>query len=326
VADTPAHPGDTERVKCLCGGTLHGAPVGSRLDRGRPFGGDVEPLCDDTPQSWQGVTVGRCHHPVVPGSPGGRRRGIGPTDVAVVAACALAVLLAGPRQDLSRPGSGGAGAAQQAVLSLNAPALGAPVLDADGVQRRLGAAAGPSVALTFDDGPDPRWTPAVLELLRQHRIRATFCLVGRHVAQHPEVVRRIAADGHALCNHSWSHDGAMQRRSAASVSADLARTSRAITEAAGRPPHYYRAPGGNWAPTAVAEAGRQRLRLLGWSVDPYDWRRPPSTEIARRVLAGAGPGAIVLLHDGYGARANTVAALRSLLGALAARQLRFITP
>jgi peptidoglycan/xylan/chitin deacetylase (PgdA/CDA1 family) len=264
----------------------------------------------------------------VPGSPGGRRHGIGPADIAIVLACALAVLVAGPsRGDPSRATGGPAGT--QGALSpqlLDAPALGVAVLDADGVQRHLSPAAGPAIALTFDDGPDPRWTPAVLDLLREHRIRATFCLVGVHVAGHPELVRRIAAEGHALCNHSWSHDEAMHRRSAASVRADLERTSRAIAAAAGRPPNYYRAPGGNWAPSAVAEADRQRLRLLGWSVDPYDWRRPPAAEIARRVLGGAGPGAIVLLHDGYGARANTVAALRTLLPALAAKHLRFSTP
>ena len=276
------------------------------------------------------MTVGRCHHPVVPRSTGGRRRGIGPTDVAVVLACVLAVLLAGPRPDppaSAQPDAAGAPAARQAVLpAVGGPALGVPVLDADGVQRRLTASDGPSIALTFDDGPDPRWTSTVLDLLRQYRIRATFCLVGQHVAEHPELVRRIAADGHALCNHSWSHDEAMQRSSAASVSADLARTSRAITEAAGRPPRFYRAPAGNWAPSAVAAARRLQLRLLGWGVDPYDWRRPPTSEIIRRVLAGAGPGAIVLLHDGYGFRGNTVAALRTVLTALAARHLRFATP
>ena len=264
----------------------------------------------------------------MPGSSGGRRRGIGPTDVGIVLACALAVLLAGPRADPSASGSTGRSAADGSDAAARQAAVlpGAPVLDADGIQRRLSGSAGPSIALTFDDGPDPRWTPTVLQLLRAHQVRATFCLVGQHVAGHPELVRQIAADGHALCNHSWSHDEAMQRRSAASVSADLARTTRAITAAAGRPPQYYRAPGGNWAPTAVADADRQGLRLLGWTVDPYDWRRPPAAEITRRVLAGAQPGAIVLLHDGYGARGNTVAALRTLLAALSARQLRFVTP
>jgi peptidoglycan/xylan/chitin deacetylase (PgdA/CDA1 family) len=265
----------------------------------------------------------------VPGSPGGRRRGVGPADVAIVVACALAVLVAGPpRRDPPHAAAGDPAATYGAASPrpLGAPALGVAVLDRDGVQRHLSPAAGPAVALTFDDGPDPRWTPAVLDLLRKHRIRATFCLVGVHVAEHPELVRRIAAEGHALCNHSWSHDEAMQRRSAASVHADLERTSKAIAAAAGRPPRYYRAPAGNWAPSAVAEADRQQLRLLGWSVDPYDWRRPPAAEIVRHVLAGAGPGVIVLMHDGYGARANSVAALGTLLPALAARHLRFSTP
>ena len=122
----------------------------------------------------------------------------------------------------------------------------------------------------------------------------------------------------SVCNHSWSHDERMQLRSAASVRAELERTSRAIAPAAGRPPRYYRAPGGNWAPSAVAEADRQHLRLLGWSVDPYDWRRPPTAEITRRVLAGAAPGAIVLMHDGY-STPTAVAPLRTLLTALAAQ-------
>ncbi|MFL6128643.1 MAG: polysaccharide deacetylase family protein [Mycobacteriales bacterium] len=267
----------------------------------------------------------------MPGSLGGRRRGIGPTDVVIILACALAVLVAGPRPESSGvedrlTAVGPAAAGRTTLPALGAPALGVPALDPDGVQRHLGPAAGPAIALTFDDGPDPRWTPAVLDLLREHRIRATFCLVGRHVAEHPELIRRIAVDGHALCNHSWSHDEHMQRRPAASVRADLERTSRAITQAAGRPPRYYRAPGGNWAPSAVVEADRQQLRLLGWTVDPYDWRQPPAAEIVRRVLLGATPGAIVLMHDGYGARGNSVAALRTLLTALAGRQLRFTTP
>ena len=246
----------------------------------------------------------------------------------IILACALAVLVAGPRPQPPRAETalGPAAAGRTALPAHRSPALGAPFLDADGVQRRLSAAAGPSVALTFDDGPDPRWTPTVLDLLGRHRIRATFCLVGRHAAEHPELVRRIAAEGHALCNHSWSHDEKMRLRSAARVRAELERTTSAITAAAGRPPRYYRAPGGNWAASAVAEADRQHLRLLGWSVDPYDWRRPPTAEIVRRVLAGAAPGAIVLMHDGYGARGNTVAALRTLLTALAGRHLRFSTP
>jgi peptidoglycan/xylan/chitin deacetylase (PgdA/CDA1 family) len=260
----------------------------------------------------------------VSGSPVGRRRGIGPVDLAVFLACVLAVLLAGPVDDA--PPADEPAPPPQAAATPAPQLLAAPVLDADGVQRRL-TAAQPAIALTFDDGPDPRWTPTVLDLLRQHHVTATFCLVGQHVAEHPELVRRIAAEGHAVCNHTWTHDEALQRRSRAEVRDELERTSRAITAASGgTEPRYFRAPAGNWAPVAVAEARRLGLTLLGWSVDPLDWRRPPAAEIARRVLTRAGPGRIVLLHDGYGSRAGTVAALRTILPMLAARNLRFVTP
>jgi len=238
----------------------------------------------------------------------------------------LAVVLTDPPGAVRRPGSAAAGPAASAPPPAQRLAAPAAVLDSDGVQRRLDDGVR-SVALTFDDGPDPRWTPAVLDLLRQHRVTATFCLVGRHVAQHPELVRRIAAEGHALCNHTWSHDAALLVRSRAAARDELGRTSEAIVAASGGVrPRYFRAPQGRWAPTAVAEADRLGLRLLGWSVDPLDWRRPPAAEIARRVLAGAAPGAIVLLHDGYGKRGNTVAALRTVLPALAARRLGITVP
>lgn len=261
------------------------------------------------------------------GSAGGRRRGIGPTDLAVLLACVLAVVLTDPPTDATRAHGSASFAAPAASAEPGTERLAAPagVHDADGVQRRLEDGV-PSIALTFDDGPDPRWTPAVLDLLHRHRATATFCLVGRHVAQHPELVRRIAAEGHTLCNHTWSHDVAVLG-SRAAVRDELVRTSEAITAASGGArPRYFRAPQGRWAPAAVAEADRLGLGLLGWSVDPLDWRRPAAAEIARRVLAGAAPGGIVLLHDGYGRRGNTVAALGTILPALAGRQLRFTTP
>ena len=262
------------------------------------------------------------------GPPNGRRRGIGPTDLAVLLACVLAVLLTEQPPD---PASAGA-APPPAARAASAPKpeterrAQLAVLDADGVQRRLATGGEASIALTFDDGPDPRWTPAVLDLLRRHRATATFCLVGRHVAEHPELVRRIAEEGHALCNHTWTHD-VSRLRTRSAVREELVRTSEAIVGASGGlRPRYFRAPQGDWAPAAVAEADRLGLRLLGWSVDPLDWRRPPAAEIARRVLAGAGPGAVVLLHDGYGKRAATVTALETILPALDARRLRYATP
>lgn len=245
------------------------------------------------------------------------RRGPRRSDLAVAVACVLAVALFGapPRPaDPPRPAPAAAPRPQRvAVAAVVAP------LDDDGVQRR---AVAPGIALTFDDGPDPRWTPAVLALLRQYRVHATFCLVGVHVIRHPELVRRIAADGHALCDHTWSHDQQLPKRSLAAIHADMKRTYAAIERASGgRAPAYFRAPGGNWSAGVVTEARRLGLRPLGWSVDPRDWTRPPAATIARAVLAGARDGAIMLLHDGYGDRSATVAALRTILAGLADRHL-----
>lgn len=246
----------------------------------------------------------------------------------------LAVLLFGSPDRGAGPSlSTSAGGAPVETGPLHAPstnssstdALDADVVDADGVQRRV--AAGEGLALTFDDGPDPRWTPAVLDLLRRHRARATFCVVGQHVAAHPELVRRIADEGHALCDHTWTHDEALASRPTAIVRTELRRTYDAVVAATGgRAPVYFRAPAGRWSPRVVAEARRLGLRPLGWSLDPADWRRPPPAAIASQVLQGPTHGAIVLLHDGYGHREATVAALDSILLALADRRLSLVAP
>jgi peptidoglycan/xylan/chitin deacetylase (PgdA/CDA1 family) len=183
------------------------------------------------------------------------------------------------------------------------------------------------VALTFDDGPDPRWTPAVLDLLRRYRARATFCLVGVHARRHPELVRRIAAEGHVLCNHTWSHPARLDLQPAATVRKQLLDTNQAITAAAGGTvPRFFRAPGGRWSPVVRAEAARLDLSPLRWSVDPADWAGAAAPAISQRVLARTEPGAIVLLHDGYGNRAATVAALPVILAALSRDGYRFGTP
>ena len=245
--------------------------------------------------------------------PRGPRR----SDLAVAVACVLAVVLFGTSRQAPPPAAPApAPVAPPRVLA----AAAAVPADADGVQRRVAA---PAIALTFDDGPDPRWTPTVLALLRQHGVKATFCLVGVHVVAHPELVRRIAADGHTLCDHSWDHDEALRSKPAAAIRADLLRTYDAIERASGGvAPVYFRAPGGNWSPRVVAVARELDLRPLGWTVDPRDWQRPQPAAIARSVLtATRGGGDVVLLHDGYGDRSRTVAALRTILTALAGSEL-----
>ena len=177
------------------------------------------------------------------------------------------------------------------------------------------------VALTFDDGPSPTWTPKVLDQLRAAKVTATFCVVGREVQRHPELVRRIVREGHQLCNHSWRHD------------LDLAR--RPVDEIRGRPgTHEQGHPGSGSRRQGVrstgsrAAGGRRRcsavakdlgMRPLHWSVDPQDWDKPNAATIGKRIHTAARPGAIVLLHDGGGDRAATLAACPHLIADLKKR-------
>lgn len=171
-----------------------------------------------------------------------------------------------------------------------------------------------SVALTFDDGPDPRWTPAVLDLLREHRASATFCVVGVNAEAFPDLVRRIVTEGHTLCNHSWRHEISLGTWSAGAIRANLTRVNDAIRRAVpGAVVPYFRHPGGAWTARAAQVAADLGMASIHWDVDPQDWRRPGAGAITRVVSAETRPGSIVLLHDGGGDRSGTVAACRSFL-------------
>jgi peptidoglycan/xylan/chitin deacetylase (PgdA/CDA1 family) len=170
-----------------------------------------------------------------------------------------------------------------------------------------------TVALTFDDGPHPTWTPAVLDLLARHGAVATFCVVGEQAERHEELARRIIEAGMRLCNHSHSHDGELPARPADVVQREVIGTRDHLVTATGAPVLYFRAPGGRWSDSLVHLAAEHGMRPLGWSIDARDWQQPGSAEIARRVERQMHPGAVVLLHDGGGRRGQTVAALAQLL-------------
>lgn len=192
--------------------------------------------------------------------------------------------------------------AQRATLHGDGPA---------GSLRTTGTAA---VALTFDDGPSPVWTPKILRLLAKYHIHATFCMIGEQVAEYPYLVRRVVAAGDSLCNHSWDHDESMDRGSAHHIRAEMTRTLAAFHKAApGAPVRYYRQPGGNWSPAIVATARSLGMNPLDWSVDPADWQMPPAADIVRDVKSNTRPGSIILDHDGGGDRSHTYAALTTLL-------------
>ncbi|MEV0152751.1 polysaccharide deacetylase family protein [Micromonospora sp. NPDC050686] len=223
-----------------------------------------------------------------------------------------------PAEDgATRPGTPGGRTPPEATRSAPARTPGpadSPAADGDGPFGSRISTGSPEVALTFDDGPDPQWTPQVLDLLRAYQVKATFCVVGQNAQDHPDLIQAIVADGHTLCNHSWSHDIQLGTRSPDQIRADLLHTNDAI-RAAVPDAHvaYYRQPGGNWSYQLVSVAEGLGLTPLHWTVDPADWQAPGSTRIVDSVLAGTGPGAIVLLHDAGGDRRGTVEALHTLL-------------
>ncbi|MGZ6804924.1 MAG: polysaccharide deacetylase family protein [Nocardioidaceae bacterium] len=184
-----------------------------------------------------------------------------------------------------------------------------------------------AVALTFDDGPDPRWTPQVLAALARAHAHATFCLIGREAARHPELVRAIVAGGHALCNHTWDHDEQLPHRSRARITDEMARAQAAITRASGGvAPRLFRAPGGAWSPEVEQTARDLGLTPLTWTVDPRDWALPGTAAVLAATLPRLRPGAVVLLHDGGGPREQTLAALDQLLLRLPALHLSLVLP
>lgn len=193
-------------------------------------------------------------------------------------------------------------------------------------QVRQDAPGARSVALTFDDGPDPTWTPQVLDVLHRHGAVATFCMIGDQMAEHPYLVTAVAAARMRICSHSRTHDEGLATRPPATIVSeilDVPQRAAAVPDADVR---YFRAPGGYWSPEILADAASRDLQPLGWSVDPRDWKRPGADAIVQAVQEQVHPGAIVLLHDGGGNRAQTVAALDRLLTWLSAQGYSFAFP
>ncbi len=179
----------------------------------------------------------------------------------------------------------------------------------------------PIVSLTFDDGPHPAVTPRLLDLLRERGVRGTFFLIGREVERHPEIVRRIASEGHALGNHTASHSYLFWAHSRVRLRREIASAQEAIEAAAGVRCRQFRAPVGLKNPWLSAELGRMGLELWSWEVRRLDRGRPDPARLLRRLRRRLRPGSILLLHDGADRRPagnpGVLEALPVLLNALA---------
>ncbi|HEU0194024.1 MAG TPA: flippase-like domain-containing protein [Gaiellales bacterium] len=193
-----------------------------------------------------------------------------------------------------------------------------------------GRVSNPWVALTFDDGPDPRFTPALLDTLARAGVRATFFCLGRAVREHPELARRIVDDGHELASHGDDH-GLLVFAGPREIARQLRTAESAIENASGdAPSRLFRPPHGFRNPFVVRVARELGYQVVGWTGSVFDTARPGVQTIVDRCTRLLEPGAILLLHDGdgageYGDRGQTVAAVPGIVDAARGRGLEFVT-
>jgi len=180
------------------------------------------------------------------------------------------------------------------------------------------------VALTFDDGPDPRFTPAILKILKDNGVKATFFVLSSHAKQRPDLTRRIVADGHLIANHSRTHRD-MTKLNAAELEGEFRRSQEAIASVTGAAPRFFRVPYGITDAKVTAEARRKKLQLVGWEVDSTDWSKPGTATIVKRATPQRNGGMIVLLHDSGGDRRQTIAALPAIIRTYRERGYEFVT-
>lgn len=185
----------------------------------------------------------------------------------------------------------------------------------------VGAAAAPCVALTFDDGPSGKNTEALMELLEDKDVKATFFLCGYRMEAYPELPGALLRAGHELGSHGYSHT-CFDKLSEDALREEVNATREQLLELTGQAPKLLRPPCGVWN-EAVREACREaELGVVLWSVDPEDWRCRDSREIARRVCAKADDGSIILMHDMY---PSSVEACAEIIDTLRGRGFEFVT-
>lgn len=174
------------------------------------------------------------------------------------------------------------------------------------------------VALTFDDGPHPQYTPEMLEVLREKNVKATFFLLGEEVEKHPEIVKKIHEEGHVIGNHSYKHEQ-LSKLTMEKACAQVNRTNDLIYNITGVYPSYLRPPFGDWHEKLDCEANM--VEVL-WDVDPLDWSVQDHAKIVNKVLKNVKENDIILMHDGY---ETSVTAAKEIIDTLQKQGYEFVT-
>ena len=180
------------------------------------------------------------------------------------------------------------------------------------------------IALTFDDGPHPTWTPKILAVLAHFKAKATFFEIGEQVTRDPDVARDVVRAGMEIGNHTQSHED-LAKLTSSRAAWQIDTDQSTIQRVTGFRPTWLRPPDGAMSRGVYVQANAAHVRIMLWDVDTEDWKRPAVATIVARALAGARPGAVILMHDGGGDRSNTLAALPTIITKLRAQGYSFDT-
>jgi peptidoglycan-N-acetylglucosamine deacetylase len=187
-----------------------------------------------------------------------------------------------------------------------------------------GTPGGMRVALTFDDGPNPDVTPRLLDLLREQGASATFFCIGERAAAHPEIVRRMAAEGHTVGNHTFRHAWWTNFLFGRRLRQEIARAQDGLTAILGSAPRFFRPPAGLTNPHLRGALEQLGLTLVGWDVRPFDRGADPNA-VVERVLRRVRDGSIIVLHDGDARSDPLLRVVAALIAGLRARGYRVVS-
>ncbi|KUO49877.1 MAG: hypothetical protein APF76_01140 [Desulfitibacter sp. BRH_c19] len=183
------------------------------------------------------------------------------------------------------------------------------------------------VALTFDDGPDNYYTLQILDILQEHDIKATFFVIGSNVERFPEVVERIANEGHIIGNHSWSHKD-FAKLSSNSMLEELVNTEEILYSIVGnKHTNIFRPPYGSYSSEVLEVIHSRNYNFVYWSVDTRDWANTPISIMVKTVSSQITPGGIILMHSSGSNQAmkNTVTALPEIIKTIKDLEYEFVT-
>ena len=196
--------------------------------------------------------------------------------------------------------------------------------EAEIVYRRTGGDGGKRIALTFDDGPHPRYTTEILDILAEFGVKATFFIVGSNAAYYPHLVARELQEGHEIANHTYHHYHT-NKTDAVALQRDIEACAELLMRQTGTRPTLFRPPEGVFNEEMKAFCAKRGYTIVMWSIDTRDWAHTPILDIVKNVKEHARDGAIILMHDFIGKNSPTPAALRQIIPMLQELGFEFVT-